>query len=177
MRFKPIPAPPDDLETVADVRAATPSPAESRRAEIDCCARLIDETGIESRDDAGDWLTFLRALGLVSAGPDGYARTDEDVAPSAMRARFRDRVYGAGDALAVLEASDGPISAPEVADRVNDRSTGSGSNRGSRSDAARPADPERTERLLEWAVLLGLAVRTEGRQDRKPRYRTATDRA
>ncbi|WP_207891626.1 hypothetical protein [Natrarchaeobius halalkaliphilus] len=175
MQFKPIPEPPSDLETVGDVRAATPLPAESRRNDIDCCARLIDETHIRSRDDAGDWLTFLRALELVRSEPHGYVRTSEGRSPPTLRERFRERVYGSAAVLDVLEEHGEPLDARAVVERTEDRSSGDAGARDRNSTNRREFD--RTERILEWAVLLGAIERVEGKQtgdsdDRRPRYRT-----
>ncbi|ELY67772.1 hypothetical protein [Natrinema versiforme] len=162
MQFKPVPDPPADLERLETVRRALPADA----GEIDdCCQHLIDETPLETRDEAGTWLTFLRALELAAEEPVGFRRRgpassgDAD-SPALDRdrlgQRFRDRVYGADAALAVLERADEPLPTGAVADALGD-------DRSSSERRSRPngVSEDRVERLLGWAALLGVADRVE----------------
>jgi len=162
MRFKRIPEPPDSLDALADYRRAVPLVPGS---ENDCCARLQRRTDVATRDAARTWLAFLRALELVEETDSGYARTRADADPAALADAFRERVLGAQEALAALD--EGPTSADAV------------------FEAVRPAVPqwerhrnpgtweaewrERVERLLGWAVLLGLVDRSERGYERTGR--------
>jgi len=155
MQFKVVPDPPDSLDFVADARRAVPLVPGS---EADCCARLMDRTGLSARDAAREWLTFLRALGLVEVGDRGFARTRGDSDREALADAFRERVYAAEDVLAALRAADEPLHAAVVFERVRDRVP--------QWERNRYADwedvwTERVRRILDWAVLLGLAERTD----------------
>ncbi|WP_306058773.1 hypothetical protein [Natronococcus wangiae] len=157
MQFKPVPAAPESLDVLETVRRAVPRDPESTN---DCCARLVERTEIESRDAAAAWLIFLRALECASEEPSGFARTRRDLEPEDLRRAFRDRVCGADELLARLEAADEPLSATATADRLG--GTDSRSERRDRSNRFEERREERVERLLEWAALLGLAERTDG---------------
>ncbi|MFB6302033.1 MAG: hypothetical protein ABEH78_04145 [Haloferacaceae archaeon] len=154
MRFKRVPDPPGDVERLDRARLAVPLVPD---AEADCCARLRDRCDLPDRDAARAWLTFLRALGLVERTERGYRRTRPAPDEAARRAAFRDRVYGAREALDAV-AADGPLTAGEVFDRLRERVPA--------WERARDTDwtaswRERTRRLLDWAALLGLAERTD----------------
>ncbi|WP_081661670.1 hypothetical protein [Halopiger djelfimassiliensis] len=154
MQFKPVPDPPADLDALADVRRAVPPATDAgpeSDGDVDCCARVVRRTDVRDRDEAGTWLTFLRALELATEEPSGFVRTRGDLEPGRLRTAFRNRVYGASAVLETLEAADGPLSAADVVDRVR---------RGDSAGRSGTGDPERTERLLEWAVLFDLAERT-----------------
>ncbi|WP_126661264.1 hypothetical protein [Haloterrigena salifodinae] len=121
-------------------------------------------------------MVFLRALGLVTEASAGYRRATErsppveslESADPQLREAFRERVYGADSVLEALEQADEPLSVATVIDELRDERPGF--ERGARSQ--RLDDPqERVRRLLEWAVLLGLAARTVG----SDRYRSASD--
>lgn len=116
MRFKPVPEPPADPEVLATVQRALPATA----GDVDgCCQQLVDETPLETRDEAATWLTFLRALELVTEEPAGFRRrnpgssagTDSDTLPVLEADRlgrvFRERVDGADAVISVLERADG----------------------------------------------------------------------
>ncbi|MFB6159918.1 MAG: hypothetical protein ABEJ61_01940 [Haloferacaceae archaeon] len=149
MKFKRIPDPPADRAGVERAREAVsrvPDP------EADCCRRIAARLDLP-RDEGRAWLALLRALGLVERTANGYRRTDADPSPAALRRAFRERVYGAADALAAL--ADGPLAADAVADELAVPAW----------ERRRTSDPEaawreRTRRLLDWLVLLGLAERT-----------------
>ncbi|MFB6080550.1 MAG: hypothetical protein ABEJ81_06095 [Haloferacaceae archaeon] len=154
MRFKRVPEPPREVGALDDARRAValvPDP------EADCCARLRDRLDLPDRDAARAWLTFLRALSLVDRTGDGYRRTRPAPNDAERRAAFRERVYGVREALDAVEA-DGPRTAGEVADRLRDRVPAWERNRDPDWEASWR---ERTRRLLDWTVLLGLADRTD----------------
>lgn len=156
MRLKPLPDPPADLSAVAAAQAAVPLVPGS---EHDCCARLMRREGFPSRDVARTWLTFLRALEVAEETGSGFKRTDREPTPETVRASFRERVFGATETLAVLRAAEAPLTADAAFERL--RETVPGWERHRRSswvDHWR----ERTERLLDWLVLLDLAAREDG---------------
>jgi hypothetical protein len=125
----------------------------------------MDRAGVPAQDDAKTWLTFLRALGLAEETSEGkYVRTREPRAPDReyLASKFEDRVYAVDEILAILE-EDGPLSAEAT------------------FEAFRPSIPqwerqrheeferiwcERIGRILDWAVLLGLATVDGDRYDR-----------
>ncbi|WP_408957513.1 hypothetical protein [Natrinema sp. 74] len=161
MRFKPVPEPPDDLAFVDTVRRSVP---ETAGTVDDCCAHLLAETALETRDEAATWLTFLRALELAAEEPAGYRRRgpapDEGAGTPLKRDRlrrtFRERVDGAAAVLATLEDAERPLTAARVADALHETQSD-----GERRARRTRVEEDRIERLLEWAVLLGLAERTE----------------
>ncbi|ELY90830.1 hypothetical protein [Natrialba taiwanensis] len=176
LTFKPVPEPPADFDTLAAVRNAVPATKAAAAETADCCVRVLERTGrgadgtelIRDRDDAATWLTFLRALELATDGEDGYRRTDRELEREAVRAAFRKRVYGVGSILEALDAAAEPLSATAVADRVQSQPQPQSRSQ-SQSSSRRRVQPDRIERLLEWAVLLGLAERHE--RANETRYR------
>lgn len=158
MRFKVVPEP-RTLEFVADAQGAVPLVPET---EDDCCARLLDRLDLVSRDEAREWLTFLRALGLVETGERGFHRRRVEPRRDDLTRAFRERVHGAEAVLDAL-AADGPLDPEGVYERVADTFP--------RWERDRHADPEevwreRVRRLVEWAVVFGLAEREDGRYRR-----------
>ncbi|GAB7093561.1 hypothetical protein JCM30237_07130 [Halolamina litorea] len=171
MRLKPLPAPPapdaadeDDesaadrpvFEAIADAQSAVPLVPGS---ENDCCARLMRREGHPSRDVAREWLTFLRALELAVETETGFKRTDREPTPENVRSSFRERVFGASEALDVLADAAEPIDAAEAFDRL--RATVPGWERERRRTWVEHWT-DRTERVLDWLVALDLADRVEG---------------
>ncbi|WP_455449026.1 hypothetical protein [Natrinema thermotolerans] len=196
MRFKPVPEPPADFETLETVYRALPAAVDDVD---DCCAHLVEETPPEDREEAATWLTFLRALELAVEESGSFRRRETgssgDAAEPAVLERerlgraFRARVDGADAVCAALEDTvehgstspdsqarqdavehgptspdsqarrdaDEPLTVAEVVERL--REDGSSDDR--RRSGRPRVDPERTERLLEWAVLLGLAERVD----------------
>ena len=158
MRRKPLPPPPDDLATVAAARDAVPLVPGS---EDDCCARLARRLDLPGRDVAGRWLTLLEALGLVEEGARGFTRVrGVPIDRAALAEAFVAGVYGAREALAVLEAADGPLDAAAVAEATAEGAPGwERRKHGSDWPAVWRA---RTADLLGWLALLDLAVRVDG---------------
>lgn len=168
MRFKvvPEPRPPAFLERARLAMPLVPGD------EDDCCARLMAETDIAARDAAREWITFLRALGLVAEADGGYYRTREDVDDATLARRFRERIHPAAEVLdALADAGAGaeagtPLDADAVFERVVDEVP--------QWERARRSDweavwRERVGRILEWAVAFDLAARADGG------YRPAAD--
>ncbi|NHX36630.1 MULTISPECIES: hypothetical protein [Halolamina] len=161
MRLKPLPELPADLEdrTVFDAVAAAQSAVPLvPGTENDCCARLMRREGYGSRDVARSWLTFLRALELAEETDAGFKRTDHDPTPGNVRESFRERVFGAPETLAVLREAEEPLTAGTVFDRL--RETVPGWERHRRNSWVDHWEA-RTERLLDWLVLLDLADRAD----------------
>jgi hypothetical protein len=151
VRFKPVPEPPASLARLSDARRAVPLVPGT---EADCCARLVDRLAV-AREDARAWLTFMRALELVERTDAGFLRTDRDPEGEAVRTAFRERVFGAREVLDAL--GDGEPTGAEAAFEAV-AATVPDWERARRGDW-RAFWRERTDRLLGWAVLLGLARR------------------
>ncbi|AGB16664.1 hypothetical protein Halru_2072 [Halovivax ruber XH-70] len=153
MQFKPLPDPPTDdpLDTLERVRSALPSTPEPN---LDCCARVMAETTVETRDEAGDWLTFCRALELAAAEPDGYRRTGRSATlgrPS-FGSTFRDRVLGADEVIGTLEAADDPLTPNTLFARLDDADAIPRSARRRHGDQLEAHWTDRIRRILDWAV-------------------------
>lgn len=155
MKVKPVPDPPGSLDAARDVCAALPLVPQ---AESDCCGRLVDRAGVESRDAARDWLPFLAALGLATESDRGYARPPEEPDRESVAESFREDVYLARETLGAL--GEDPRSVADVFERTEDRVPRWERNRNPDWETAWR---DRTRRLLEWAVLLGLAERVNER--------------
>ncbi|WP_254863591.1 hypothetical protein [Halovivax gelatinilyticus] len=159
MQFKPIPEPPSDpTETIESVRNALPAESDS---ELDCCARVIDDTWIETREVASEWITFLRALELAVSEPDGYRRASRNETHAGEA--FRRRVVGVDAVLGALEVADEPLTAAEVDDSLaarGERSRGTGRRTG---DGADSGVVDRIDRILAWAEVFELVDRRDGR--------------
>jgi hypothetical protein len=156
VRLKPVPEPPESLDALGEVRSALPLVPSS---ENDCCARVLQRTHVEARDEARTWITFLQALELAAEHETGYARTREDVPHEDLPERFLTGVFAARETLAALAAAGEPRAPAAVLDDVEDVVP---RWERSRSDDWRADWRERVRRVLEWAVLLGLAERVDG---------------
>lgn len=156
VQFKVLPEAPDSLEFVERAQRAVPLVPGS---EADCCARLMDRTGLDARDAAREWLTFLRAVGLVAVGERGFSRTDRDPCRARLAEAFRERIFAVGDVLAALHEADQPLDDRAVFARVRDRVPPWERNR--HTDWA-DVWSGRVRRILDWAVLLDLAARANG---------------
>ena len=154
-RFKLVPPAPASLDAVADAQRAVPLVPDS---EDDCCARLMRRCDLPSRDVARTWLTFLRALELVTETPDGFHRQRTEPTPEHLREAFRERIFGAAELLSALESADGPLDADELFERFRDRVPTWEHHK----EPARWADlwRERVATLADWLVLLCLAEST-----------------
>ncbi|EMA49963.1 MULTISPECIES: hypothetical protein [Halococcus] len=155
MKFKIVPAP-RSHEFVAEAQQALPLIPSS---ENDCCARLVDRTALDARETAREWVTFLRALGLAEETESGYRRLRRDPDLADLAAAFRETVFGADAVLDVLDAADEPLGVEEVYERFREEVPN--------WERYRRADwddewRKRVERLLDWAVVFGLAERVDG---------------
>lgn len=154
-RFKLVPPAPDSLDVVAEAQRAVPLVPGS---EDDCCARLLRRLDLPSRDVARTWLTFLRALGLVTEGENGFTRTRRAPTPEHLREAFLDRVYGAREVRNALDSD------PQDADAVFEQFETHVPEWEHYKDPTRWRETwrERVARLLAWLDLLGLARDVEG---------------
>lgn len=176
VRFKIVPEPPTDHNLSGDERSHELTDAEhdgvieqAKRAvplvpasEEECCVRLMNRLSLSARDSAREWLTFLRALGLVVESDSGFRRRREDQSQEELMAAFHDRIYGAREVLVMLEEADEPLDDEAVAERFDEHVP--------QWERFRYSDPdrvwaERVHRILDWAVYFGLVERT-GKQYR-----------
>ena len=186
MQFKPIPEPPASIDRIERVRGTLP---ETPAPEVDCCSRVIDGTGVDRRNVAADWIVFLRALGLVERGSDGYRSTTAPVTTERLGAAFRERVIDVDTVLAELETSTTPLTADEVARRLNaggeidvnavdapghrrtddstddhrtvDSTDDGRTDDGRMDDSTGDTRTDRVERILAWAMSFGLVERVD----------------
>ena len=95
MKLKAVPEP-RGIEFLDEAQRALPLVPGS---ENDCCARLLDRTDLAARDDAREWITFLRALGLAAETDSGYRRLRRDPNREELATAFREGVFGADTLL------------------------------------------------------------------------------
>ncbi|MFW6321947.1 MAG: hypothetical protein ACOC0Z_08840, partial [Halohasta sp.] len=147
MRFKWVVEPPATIAAVGAIQEAIPLVPAS---EADCLRRLVDRTDhINDRETAREWLTFLRALGLVDRTASGYRRTRQEPSADVVAERLLDSIYGARELQETLAAADGPLSVDAIVD-------GSGVNLPT-WERHHHTDPEgvrrrRLRRLADWFV-------------------------
>lgn len=151
MRTKRLPPAPEPgatahetIETARDAVGRVPD------SEADCCARVSEAINVDRRA-ARDWLTLLRALGLVKRSAGEYRRTDDDVDRATLRRRVFTAVYGAREVFDALPGPDGE--ARSAADVV-------GAVRQPTWEHHRHVDPgaawaRHVERLLNWLTVVG----------------------
>lgn len=154
MRVKPVPPPPEDLETVRAAQRSVPLVPSS---EADCCARLLDALDLESRDVARTWLTFLRGLGLVREGELGFVRVGVEPDRETVAERLPTGVFGARELLSVL--GDDPLLPEAAVETVLDHVPRWERDR---DPTWRETWRTRASHLLDWLVLAGLARRVDG---------------
>lgn len=155
MRAKRVPPAPasaagERLRTARAALARVPDP------EADCCARVSEAIDVDRRT-ARDWLTLLRALGLVERTAGEYRRTEAEVDDAALRERFVAEVYGAREVVAAL---DGPGGARRPAAAVVDAVPQPTWERHRHAEPA-AAWTRHVERLLDWLAALGAVERSE----------------
>ena len=154
MRYKVAP-PARSLAFLERARAALPLVPD---AEGDCCRAILRATDVREREQAREYLTFLRALGLVAETDRGYHRTREPTDCEPLAAAYRERVFLVAE---LLEAVDAGADTPERAFEAV---------RGEIPRWERERDPgweenwrTRVENLLGWAVVFELVARESGR--------------
>lgn len=153
MKFKIVP-PARGLETLRAVHRSVPIVPDSVD---DCCVRVCQRTAVPGRDEAREWLTFCRALGLVEATDAGYRRIREDPELAALGEAFRTRIYGADAVLTVVTGAEHPVPVERVGEAVAVPAW----ERHHHQDAE-TVWSERVARPLEWAVAFELLDRVDG---------------
>jgi len=153
MRFKIAPEP-VDVELLSAVHEAVPLVPGSVD---DCCARIQARTAVGTREDAREWLTFLRALELAAETDRGYERRRRDPTSAAVADAFERRVFGAREVLAAVDGPD-PVSADAAFGALRADIPTWERNRHGDWEAIWYG---RVRRLLEWAVVFGPAARVE----------------
>ena len=153
MRVKPVPAPPDGVDRLLEIRDALPLVPEPEES---CCERLVHRGCVVDAETARDWLSFLRGLGLAAEGDAGYHRTRDD--PNGLEEALLEGVYGAREVRTILDDAREPLAADEVFERFEAVP---------RWERHRNPDweaiwRERVERLLGWLVLFEVAKRRDG---------------
>jgi hypothetical protein len=157
VKFKLVPAAPDDVAFVDRARRAVPLVPGT---EADCCARLMDRLDLPSRDVARTWLTFLRALELAEETPSGFRRTGVEPTVRHCRVALLDRVFAAAAVRDALEAADDGATVDDAFGAVRDAvPVWERHKNPSRWEAVWR---ERVGDLLDWLVLLDAAERIEG---------------
>lgn len=156
MRFKSVPAVPEDsrpIEAIEAVHAALPRVP---RPTGDCCARIDDRIGwVADREHAREWLGFLRALGVVRDAGSGVAPVRPFPDRASTAERFESNVLGAAEVLDTL--ADGPVTADAAFESVRpivppwERR---------RSPSWEASWREHTRRVLLWAAAFELAERS-----------------
>lgn len=154
MQRKPVPPAPESLSQLWAVRDAVPLVP---KPEGDCCRRVMNRTDVGDRGTASSWLVFLAALGAVTDDDAGYARTQTPLDRADLASAFTEHVFLAADCFDALD-DEAPRTAEAVFEAVRDCVP-----RWERTKRENwPAFwTERVERRLDWAVLLGLATRTD----------------
>ena len=154
MRYKVAP-PTRSLGFLETARAAVPLVPDG---EADCCRTIQRAAGVEDRETARAYLTFLQALGLVAESERGYYRTRERLGRERLAASYRDRVFLGAELLDAVEAE--PRTTDAAFEVVRDRIP----------RWERERDPawerhwhERVAHLLAWAVVLGRLTVDSGR--------------
>lgn len=156
MRSKPLPRPPESFGYVETAHRAVPLVPGS---EEDCCSRLAGRLETD-REHARQWLTFLQTLGLARETERGFARNRREVERGALADTFREGQFGAREVLAALADADGPLAPAEVFARFEPHVPMWERHRN--PETWRDIWTDRVGYLLEWAVLFGLAERTDG---------------
>ncbi|NHN65722.1 hypothetical protein G9463_20995 [Haloarcula sp. JP-Z28] len=152
MRYKVAP-PARSRSFLETAREAIPLVPDS---EGDCCRAIQTATDISDRETAQKYLVLLQALGLVAESERGYYRTRTDPDQSALAAAFEESVFGVDVLVAALDSE--PVAAAAAFDALRDEIP--------RWERERHTDwesvwQERTANLLEWAVVFGLAQKTD----------------
>ena len=155
MRYKVVPEP-RSLEGLLAARDALPLVPGTVE---DCCTRIRDRTDVPSRDAARELLTFLQALGLAAETDRGFHRVRGEVAEADLRGAFLDNVFGASEVVDALATADGPLGDDDALAAVRDDVP---TWERSRHQDWEREWRDRVTRLLDWAVVFGLAASVDG---------------
>jgi hypothetical protein len=113
MRYKVAP-PPRSLSDLQQIRRAIPLVPDD---ELDCCLSIQRAADIDDREQARQYLTFLRALDLVATDTRGYYRTQDEFDIKRINTAYQDNVFlvvelctaATGDPNEAFEAIRGEI--------------------------------------------------------------------
>jgi hypothetical protein len=125
----------------------------------DCCGHLQEQTAIESREHAREWLVFLQALGCVDESTDGYYRTAKPDSPEGVADSFENSLFGVEELLAVLSNAAELLTVDELSKRIDESERDRLQSAAGTPESAR----ESVERRLQWAELFGLVSRQDDR--------------
>jgi len=152
MRYKVAPPPRSRsfLETARDAIPLVPD------SEADCCRAIQTATDVSNRETAQKYLVFLQALGLVAESDRGYYRTRTDPDQVDLATALEESVFGVDVLVDALNSE--PVDTDDAFDVLRAEIP--------RWERERHADweavwRERVVNLLEWAVLFGLAEKTD----------------
>lgn len=159
MRFKSIPPAPDSLTFLEEASQAVPLVPEPEES---CCVRLASRLEPVNKDEARTWLAFLRALDLAEEGKLGYVRTGMPIEVAVLAEAFVARVFGVREVLSHLEEA-GPADVDQIFELV--RSIVPNWERHRNPGTWESTWRDRTEALLDWAVLFGLVTEADGSFD------------
>lgn len=112
MRFKVVPP----VRSISFIREAHRTLPLVPSSENDCCALLMNH-GIDSRDEAREWITFLRALRLVAEENGRFYQCRVDPSDRELASAFRERMHAANELLALVAEAESPLTAAEVFER------------------------------------------------------------
>ncbi|ELZ94010.1 hypothetical protein C440_10333 [Haloferax mucosum ATCC BAA-1512] len=153
MRRKPVPPAPDSLDRLWNAHAAVPLIPGS---EDDCCGRVAERLDV-TPDEGRDWLVFCQSLGLAREVSRGFERVRDDWQQEELKDAFVERVFGAREVLDAL--GDEPRSTGDVFEAFEP--TVPRWERHRDPDGWESRWQTRVERLLDWAVLFGVAERND----------------
>ncbi|AFK20278.1 hypothetical protein E6P09_13780 [Haloferax mediterranei ATCC 33500] len=154
MRRKPVPPAPDSLDRLWDAHRAVPLIPGS---EDDCCGRVAERLDV-TPDEGRDWLVFCQSLGLAREVSRGFERVRGDRQKEELRTAFVEHVFGAQEVLDAL--GDDPRSADDVFEAFEPTVPNWERHRDPEGWESRWRD--RVARLLDWAVLFGVAAQKDG---------------
>ena len=152
-RTKAVPEP-VSMDALESARQAVPLVPKSTD---DCCGRVQQRGPADTRESAQDWLAFLDALDLVAETSRGYERGSVGLTETPLGQRFRENVYGVAEVIDALE--DGPLTPVVVFERTRSIVPTWERNRHADWEAVWR---ERTQRVLQWAVVFGLVTADDG---------------
>jgi len=144
MQYRQLPP----VETIAEVRRVWEAVPVSPEETDDCCQRLCDRVGVETRNRASEWLVFLTALDCVYDDGEGYYRDRTESDAGRLSDAFSRRVFGVDDTLSVLQSADAWLTTGEVVSRLPTTTR----RRIERTNKKKAY----AGRLLGWGVVFGL---------------------
>lgn len=124
----------------------------------DCCAHICEQTTVQSRDRAREWLVFLQALGRVAESEEGFFRTEKAVDAERLAAPFETNIFGVSEVGTVLTDAAEPLDCETITERLDETVRERITHTTDESEQV----SEYVERLLSWGVLFGSFTRSDG---------------